>query len=199
MTEHIDKERLNTDIRYRFNYVSKFLHFTEDDIAILNRFSKISGPFIESVVDTVYENLLVYDVTKYHFLKSTHDFQGAMMTDPTEVTLKSEQIQFRVRSMRKYLNRVLRQPVWNDAFLEYLSNVGKSHTKMAGTQSIDVEYLHINALFGFLEHTFINAVLNNQELEATVKRETLFALSKVFWIQNDLFTMHYLMAARTVE
>ena len=196
MTVHIDKDRLDTDIRYRFDYLANFLNFTNDDIAALNRFSKIAGPFIESVVDIVYQNLIDYDVTKDHLLKSTKDFQGTATTDPNKLTIKSEQIVFRIKSMRKYLNRILRQTVWNDAFLEFLSNVGKSHTKLAGTQSIDVEYMHINALFGFLEQTFIQAVLNNTELDLSVKRETLFALSKVFWIQNDLFAMHYLTASR---
>ena len=196
MVQHIDKDRLDTDLRYRFDFLAKFINFTESDIAALNRFSHIASPFIESAVDIVYQNLIDYDVTQYHLLKSTNDFQGAVTTDPDQLTIKSEQIVFRIKSMRKYLNRILRQTVWNDAFLEFLSNVGKSHTKLAGTQSIDVEYIHVNALFGFLEQTFVQAVLNTTELDLSMKRETLFALSKVFWLQNDLFAMHFFAASR---
>jgi hypothetical protein len=36
MTEHIDGSRLNEDLRYRFEYISKFLNFTNDDITALN-------------------------------------------------------------------------------------------------------------------------------------------------------------------
>jgi hypothetical protein len=34
MAEHIDKTRLNTDLRYRFEYLSKFLNFTSNDITL---------------------------------------------------------------------------------------------------------------------------------------------------------------------
>jgi len=36
MTEHIDENRLTEDLRYRFNYLSKFVNFTNNDIHALN-------------------------------------------------------------------------------------------------------------------------------------------------------------------
>ncbi|CAF4024893.1 unnamed protein product, partial [Rotaria sp. Silwood1] len=34
MAEHIDKTRLNNDLNYRFNYISRFIGFNKDDIKI---------------------------------------------------------------------------------------------------------------------------------------------------------------------
>ena len=54
MSEHIDSNRLNTDLRYRFDYLSEFLHFTSDDITMLNTFAPIFSPRIPVIADTVY-------------------------------------------------------------------------------------------------------------------------------------------------
>ncbi|CAF4183391.1 unnamed protein product, partial [Adineta steineri] len=64
MTEHIELKQLNSNLRYRFDYLSKFLNFTSDDIQLLNRFAVILLPRIPVVVDTVYRKLLGFDITK---------------------------------------------------------------------------------------------------------------------------------------
>ncbi|CAF3117358.1 unnamed protein product [Rotaria sp. Silwood2] len=196
MAAHIDKTLLDTDLRYRFDYLSKFLNFTEDDITMLNTLSKIAHPLIPSVVEGLYQKLLDYDITKQYFLTQNYGFEGTMTTDEAQLTIKSEQMIFRINHMRKYLSRILRQRIWNDAFLSFLSNVGKMHTNMAGTHSINVDYVHINATFGYLEHILIDAVLSNDEIDAPTKKAALLAINKLFWIQNDLFSMHYIIASK---
>ncbi|CAF3513708.1 unnamed protein product [Rotaria sp. Silwood1] len=196
MAGHIDKTLLDTDLRYRFDYVSKFLNFTANDIAILNTFSQIAHPLIPSWVEGSYQKLLESDITTQYFLTKNYGFEGTMTTDATQVTVKSEQMIFRINHMRKYLSRILRQRIWNDAFLDFLSNVGKMHTNMAGARSINVDYIHINALFGHLQNVLIDAVLSNDEIDAATKKATLLALNKLFWIQNDLFVMHYIAESK---
>ncbi|CAF3294671.1 unnamed protein product, partial [Rotaria sp. Silwood2] len=39
MAEHIDNDRLHEDIHYRFDYFSKFINFTSEDISALNMFA----------------------------------------------------------------------------------------------------------------------------------------------------------------
>ncbi|CAF3706694.1 unnamed protein product, partial [Rotaria sordida] len=67
MAEHIDSNRLNSDLRYRFEYVSKFLNFTSDDIAMLNTFAPIIFPIVPVITDTVYRKLFSFDITKHYF------------------------------------------------------------------------------------------------------------------------------------
>ncbi|CAF2545100.1 unnamed protein product [Rotaria sp. Silwood2] len=109
MAEHIEKRLLNTNLRYRFDYVSKFLNFTTDDIAVLNSFAKIAQPQIPSLVDTIYQKLFEYDITKNYFLKQNFGFKGIIATDESQLTLQSEQMLLRIDSIRKYLYRILRQ------------------------------------------------------------------------------------------
>jgi hypothetical protein len=73
MAEHIDKTSLNTDLCYRFEYLSKFLNFTLNDITLRNTFAPIVFPVI---LDNVYRNIFSFDITKQYFLIHNDDFEG---------------------------------------------------------------------------------------------------------------------------
>ena len=96
-----------------------------------------------------------------------------------------------------YLKRVFTQRDWNDAFLQFLSQVGRMHTNQAGSASINVDYIHINALLGYLEHLLIDVLWNADNLDDKIKYAMITAVNKFFWIQNDFFTMHYLTKEKT--
>jgi len=196
MTEHIDGNRLNNDLRYRFDYLSKFLNFTSDDIAMLNAFAPIIFPRIPVIADTVYRKLFSSDVTKQYFLIRNEGFEGFLPKKSHGVTLDSPQMELRRDMLSMYLKRVLTQHDWNDIFLQYLSQVGKIHTNQAGSASINVDYIHINGLLGYLEHLLIDALLNAENLDEKNRHAMMIAVNKFFWIQNDFFTMHFITASK---
>ncbi|CAF1381820.1 unnamed protein product [Adineta steineri] len=192
MTEHIELKQLNNNLRYRFDYLSKFLNFTSDDIQLLNRFAVILLPRIPVVADTVYRKLLGFDITKQYFLIRNDGFEGNIIKKPTSLTTESAQMTFRKDMLSRYLKRVLTQTDWNDTFLQFLSQVGKMHTDQSGSESINVDYIHINALFGYLEHLLLDILWSHENLDDKTKNLMFMAINKYFWIQNDFFTMHYL-------
>jgi hypothetical protein len=196
MAEHIDRNRLHSDLRYRFEYLSKFLNFTSDDIAMLNTFAPIVFPLIPVLSDTVYRKLFSFDITKQYFLIRNEGFEGFLSKKQCEITLDSIQMELRRDMLSMYLKRVLTQREWNDTFLQYLSQVGKMHTNQAGSSSINVDYIHINALLGYLEHLLIDVLFNADNTDEKTKRGILMAINNFFWIQNDFFTMHYLMSIK---
>jgi hypothetical protein len=196
MAEHIDGNQLNTDLRYRFDYLSKFLNFTSDDIAMLNTFAPIVFPVIPVIADTVYRKLFSFDITKKYFLIRNEGFEGFLPKKTHGMTLDSAQMELRRDMLSMYLKRVLTQSDWNDTFLQFLSRIGQMHTNQAGSPSINVDYIHINALLGFLEHLLIDVLWNVDTIEEQTKRGILMAINKLFWIQNDFFTMHYLMSIK---
>ncbi|CAF4510304.1 unnamed protein product, partial [Rotaria sp. Silwood2] len=165
MTEHIDSNRLNSDLRYRFEYLSKFLNFTSDDIAMLNTFAPILFPRIPVITDTVYRKLFSFDITKHYFLINNEGFEGFVPKKHGNITLESAQMTFRKDMLSMYLKRVLTQREWNDTFLQYLSHIGKMHTQKAGSLSINVDYIHINALLGYLEHLLIDVLWNGDNID----------------------------------
>ncbi len=87
----------------------------------------------------------------------------------------------------KYLKRILRQKVWNDAFQEYLSYVRKIHRKMGGSHSIDIDYV---------EHILLDAVLSNQQIDNQTKKSAILGLNKLFWIRNHFFSMYFINQPR---
>ncbi|CAF0879815.1 unnamed protein product [Rotaria sordida] len=192
MAEHIDSNRLNSDLRYRFEYVSKFLNFTLDDIAMLNTFAPIIFPIVPVITDTVYRKLFSFDITKHYFLIRNEGFEGFLPKTTSGITLDSPQMELRKDMLSVYLKRVLTQREWNDTFLQYLSQVGKMHTNGAGSASINVDYIHINALLGYLEHLLIDVLWSADSIDDKTRQSIVMAINKFFWIQNDFFTMHYL-------
>ena len=196
MAEHVEGPRLNSDLRYRFEYLSKFLNFTSDDIAMLNTFAPIIFPLVPVISDTVYRKLFSFDVTKQYFLVRNDGFEGFIPKRQCGITLDSVQMALRRDMLSMYLKRVLTQADWNDSFLQYLSQIGQMHTAQAGSASINVDYVHINALLGYLEHLLIDVIQNADAIDETTKRGILMAVNKFFWIQNDFFIMHYLIPLR---
>lgn len=190
--ELAENHRSNPSLRDRFDYLSKFLNFTADDILTLNHLGELAAPLIPIVVDKIFQRLLDFDVTKRYFLMRHYGYAGPVTVDSAQLTLESDQMLFRRTNLGKYLKRILRQRIWNDAFLEYLSHVGKIHTNMAGSQSINIDYVHINVLFGYIEHILLEAVLSNEQIDPQTKQSTVLTLNKFFWIQNDFFSMHYI-------
>lgn len=193
MAEHVDGPRLNSDLRYRFEYLSKFLNFTSDDIAMLNTFAPIVSPLIPVIAETVYRKLFSFDITKQYFIIRSGGVEGLLPRHDCGITLDSVQMELRRDVLGVYLKRVFTQADWNDSFLQYLSQIGQMHTSQAGSASINVDYIHINALLGYLQNLLIDALQNDDSIDETTKRGILMAINKFFWIQNDLFVIHYLI------
>ncbi|CAF0834467.1 unnamed protein product [Adineta ricciae] len=196
MDEHIDSSRITTDLRYRYEYLSKFLNFTPNDITMLNSLAPHVFPRMPFIVDTVYRKLFSFDVTKTYFVMRNQGFEKFANGKEHQITIDSAQMAFRRDMLTMYLKRVLTQGDWNDAFLQYLSQIGKIHTNQAGTSSINVDYIHINALLGYLEHLLIDIVWTEESIDSESKHDMIKAVNKLFWIQNDFFTMHYLKTVK---
>ncbi|CAF4682755.1 unnamed protein product [Rotaria sp. Silwood2] len=161
---------------------------------MLNTFAPILFPRIPVITDTVYRKLFSFDITKHYFLINNEGFEGFVPKKHGNITLESAQMTFRKDMLSMYLKRVLTQREWNDTFLQYLSHIGKMHTQKAGALSINVDYIHINALLGYLEHLLIDVLWNADNIDDKTRQAIVMAINKFFWIQNDFFTMHYLTA-----
>ena len=190
--EHIDGAKLNSDVHYRFEYLSKFLNFGAADIQAINGAAPKLAPLVPAVVDSVYDKLFSFDVTKEKFVKNKYHFTGETANPPGSMNLTPERVSALKESLNKYLVKVVSQAQWDNAFLDYLSNLGKVHANKGEGKNIDISYIHMNATMGLVEHKLIDAVLNQDlGLDAKGKSNVVLALNKFFWIQNDLFTMHY--------
>ncbi|KAI8326382.1 hypothetical protein GQ54DRAFT_72325 [Martensiomyces pterosporus] len=191
--QHIDRDRLYTDLQYRFDYVSAFIGFTKEDQELIHASAGVVGGLVPTIVDAVYDKLAKYDVTWNHFAE---DQDGLKLSDKTprgveNVTMKSEVITFRKTMLTKYLKKLVSSE-WNLSYLKYLDWVGHIHTTTPLKKStINVEYIHCNALFGYVAAVVIDALSRVSDWDEDTRTNTVNAYNKFFWLQNDFFARYY--------
>ena len=61
-----------------------------------------------------------------------------------------------------------------------------------------VEYIHTNALLAYVMDIVISAVMDMDVIDTAMKSRVIRAFNKVVWIQNDLFSRHY-MSVETAD
>ncbi|KAI9503621.1 hypothetical protein GGI25_004857 [Coemansia spiralis] len=189
----IDHDRLYTDLQYRYEYVSEFIGFgVKDHDAIHKSADYISG-LIPACVDAVYDKLFNYDLTWEHFSKDQEGFEvrDKRGKEVTSVDKDSEVIVFRKTMLTKYLRKLVTAE-WNLSYVKYLDWVGHIHTSTPMKRStINVEYIHCNALFGYLSGMIVDALQKNTDWDDDTRNAIIQAYIKFFWIQNDLFSRYY--------
>jgi hypothetical protein len=195
--EHIDAQQLKTDVMYRFNYVCKFIGFNEEDIQVLHDAAPIVAPLVPHVVKAVYEKLHSFDITWEHFVKRGEGFHGHLANNADELGADDESIQFRKNMLTNYLVKLVTAQ-YDAKFVKYLDFVAKIHTPAAGNKSINVDYIHINALMGYVEDILLKAVC---EIDADMETKTkvIRAVNKLLWVQNDLFGKWYCESTTTAK
>lgn len=187
--KQIDESRLETDLGYRFQYLTEFMGVTADDIAAIHGAATLLAPLVPTLVDAVYDKLYQYDATWRHFLPRQSGYEGTTPLTLEELTPDHEQIKFRKNHLGRYLAALVTKP-YDGKMLEYLDMVGKIHTDKAGSASIQVPLVQMNALMGFVADAF-NATILSFNLDRDTEVRTLRAFSKLLWLQNDLISRHY--------
>lgn len=187
--KHIDEEKLETDLPYRFQYLAEFIGITEDDLKAVHAAADVVAPLVPGLVDAVYDQLFGYDCTKRHFVPRQHGYEGEIPESIETLTVDHEMIQFRKQHLARYLETLVTKP-YDEKMMQYLDLVGKIHTPKAGSKDLIVPLVQMNALMGFVSSALVGAILGlNLDRETEVK--TLAAFNKLLWLQNDLITRHY--------
>ena len=187
--QQIDEQRLESDLAYRFGYLTEFIGFGEDDIAAIHGSASVLAPIVPQLVDAVYDKLFSYDATKRHFVPRQSGYEGDVPQDLESLQLDHEMIEFRKQHLGRYLERLVTKP-YDENMLKYLDLVGKMHTPKAGSRELDVPLVQMNALMGFVSDA-LTATILGLGLDAETTSRTLRAFNKLLWLQNDLITRAY--------
>ena len=185
----IDEKRLESDIQYRFEYLSEFMAFGAEDTIAIQSFAPHLGPKIQQLVDTTYERLLSHDATARHFVPKQTGYEGESPNSIEDLNANHAQIQFHKDHLNRYFMQLIGRS-YDAKMVQYLDMVGKIHTPNAGNGEINVPLVQMNALMGLLSDILIETVLESP-LDASAKMKTLRAFNKLLWIQNDLISRHY--------
>jgi hypothetical protein len=187
--ETVDEPRLESDLVYRVGYLTKFMGFGLDDVAALHGLAAHLAPAVPALVDAVYVKLFSYDATKRHFVPRQSGYDGPVPADLDTLTADHPQIHYRKSHLGNYLRKLLTGS-YDEKMLAYLDLVGKMHTPKAGSPSLLVPLVQMNALMGFVADALLGAVLG-LGLDEAEKLRAVRAVNKLLWIQNDLVTRHY--------
>ncbi|MEX1094624.1 MAG: protoglobin family protein [Planctomycetales bacterium] len=194
---HIDEDRLEDDLAYRFAYLAEFMEFGPIDVDAIHAAAPHLAPLVDPLVDAVYDKLFGYDATKRHFVPRQHGYEGDLPEDVETLTQEHELIQFRKQHLARYLTKLVSDP-YEGKMVAYLDMVGKIHTEKAGNAELYVPLVQMNALMGFVSDALLNAVLS-LSLDCATKTRTARAFNKLLWLQNDLINRHYAAAPVAVE
>lgn len=187
--QSIDESRLETDLKYRFNYLAEFIGFSSADAGLVQASAPFLGPLIPQIVDRTYEKLLSYDATARHFVPRQAGYTGPLPADMSQLTIRHPQIQFRKEHLSRYFMQLLGRTL-DEKLVPYLDMVGKIHTPRAGSEEIDIPLVQMNALMGLLSDTLTD-FLAQQPFDPATLVSTLRAFQKLLWIQNDFIVRHY--------
>jgi hypothetical protein len=187
--KRINEPRLESDLGYRFGYVSEFMGFSAEDIAAIHAAAPHLAPLVPTLVDAVYDRLFSYDATKRHFVPRQFGYEGEVPTSLDSLTQDHPMIAFRKKHLGQYLAKLVTQP-YDEKMVGYLDLVGKIHTPKAGSKDLSVPLVQMNALMGFVSDALLNTIAG-LGLERDAEVRTLRAFNKLLWLQNDLITRHY--------
>jgi hypothetical protein len=185
--QHIDRKELYTSLPSRVRYLHSFLDFNKDDQAALAMAAPSIIQLIPAVVNIVYKKLLSYDITAQSFTTRSTSYSGPMDSFPS---LDSPQIKYRKMFLRGYLKKLCGDPTKME-YWEYLDKVGKMHVGLGRKHPLHVEYIHVGVLLGYVHDILIDSILNHPKLSLKDKTAVVRALTKLLWIQNDLFAKWY--------
>lgn len=187
--KQIDENRLESDLSYRYEYLTEFIGFTEHDAAIIHSLQVSLLPHIDRMVESTYDKMLSYTSTARHFLPRQHGYEGALPPDLSALSQEDAQVQFRKEHLRRYLMNLLGNP-YDARMTKYLDVVGKIHTPRAGNKQINVPLVQMNALMGLLSDILTDMIFR-LERDPHETQVAVRAISKLLWIQNDLINRHY--------
>lgn len=205
--QHIDRRELYTNLETRVQYLHSFLDFSSrmfepeyhtralrkradnapGDIEALITGAKYIKVLIPAVVNIVYKKLLQYDITARAFETRSTSYEGPV--DPN-LSENSPQILHRKMFLRGYLTKLCSDPTKME-FWEYLDKVGMMHVGQGRAHPLHVEYVHIGVTLSFIQDVLTEAILSHPRMKMERKIGLVKALSKVIWIQNDLFAKWY--------
>ncbi|RDX53668.1 hypothetical protein OH76DRAFT_1453488 [Lentinus brumalis] len=201
-TQEVDPLLIKTSLEDRIAYLTDFLNFTSRDAEVISKIAPSVHDVIPTLVDGMYAKLFEFDITKKVFMTRNQGFDGPLPQTLEELKLDSAQIVFRKVFMKAWARRVLTADYTNGKTWAYMDKVGIMHTgaspfkhqRTMGIAPLNVPYRDIAMTLGWIQTVLHTAILQLPEstCPASEKIEAISAINKVLWIQNDLFSRHYI-------
>ncbi|KAL4242327.1 Globin-sensor domain-containing protein [Abortiporus biennis] len=201
-TQEVDPILIKNSLEDRIAYLTDFINFSSHDTDTIKKVAPHVTAIIPELVDEMYAKLFEFDITKKVFMTRNQGFDGPLPSRLEDLTLDSPQITFRKVFMKVWARRVLTSDYTAGKTWAYMDKVGIMHTgvspfkhqKTMGIKPLNVPYRDCAITLGLVQNILNTAILQVPEdvLPIQVKSDAISAIGKVIWIQNDLFSRHYI-------
>ncbi|KAH9939966.1 Protoglobin-domain-containing protein [Amylocystis lapponica] len=201
-TQEVDPLLIKNSLDDRIAYLTDFLNFTSRDSEMIRKVAPSVNDVIPGLVDDLYAKLFEFDITKKVFMTRNQGFDGPLPSRLEDLTLDSAQIVFRKVFMKAWARRVLTADYTKGKTWAYMDKVGIMHTGVSpfkhqrtmGIAPLNVPYRDCALTLGLVQNILQTAILSLPVDVATMqeKIDAVSAITKVLWIQNDLFARHYI-------
>jgi hypothetical protein len=185
----INEQRLESDLGYRFGYLTEFMGFGPEDVKTIHGAAAFLAPLVSTLVDAVYRKLHAYDATWRHFVPKQTGYEGPVAANVAELGEDDPAIRYRKEHLARYLVTLVTKP-YDAKMVGYLDMVGKMHTPKAGGAELQVPLVQMNALLGFVADALTDTIFG-LGLDRQTETRTVRAFGKLLWLQNDLINRHY--------
>ncbi|KAH8823113.1 Protoglobin-domain-containing protein [Flagelloscypha sp. PMI_526] len=201
-TQEIDPLLIRKSLEARMAYLTDFLDFGLDDAIAISDVAPFVHSVIPGMVDGMYAKLFEFDITKKVFMQRNEGFDGELPKTLEDLTLDSPQIVFRKVFMKSWARRVLTADYTSDKTWVYMNKVGLMHTGVSpfkhqralGIPPLNVPYRDCALMLGWVQQVLQSSILSVPESKISFEKKltAVNAINKVIWIQNDLFSRHYI-------
>ncbi|KAI0921630.1 hypothetical protein AcW1_004451 [Taiwanofungus camphoratus] len=201
-TQEVDPVLIKHSLEDRIAYLTDFLNFTSRDADVITKVAPSVNEVIPTLVDDMYAKFFEFDITKKVFMNRNQGFDGPLPSKLEDLTLDSAQIVFRKVFMKAWARRVLTADYSTGKTWAYMDKVGIMHTgaspfkhqRTMGIAPLNVPYRDCALALGLVNNILQTAILKLPEESASMqdKIDAVSAITKVIWIQNDLFSRHYI-------
>ncbi|KAI5285685.1 hypothetical protein KEM54_000378, partial [Ascosphaera aggregata] len=185
--KHVERVDLYVNLRKRIEYLHAFLHFTSDDINILNKGNKFLKGAIPVLAHRLNERLLQFDLTARALKLRDSNVQS---DDDDPFTINSPHVQRRKVFWKWYLTRLLSDPSRME-YWEYLDKIGRMHRGRILIHPLHIEYLHMNVCLGYLQDLFFEFISTNADYPVDFRFSLIRTMNKLLNVQNDLISRWY--------
>lgn len=173
-TKRVPLAALSDSPAARFEFLAEFTGFRPQDWTLIADSIGVVGPVLPSILDALYDHLLSFDDTRKIFLGARGEIDPHYMAERKE-------------HLTTWVLRIADGGTNPAELAEYLSQVGRRHTGVAGEPGREVPPRYLVALTSFIQTALLSTLWAELPNDGAKAVRMGLAWNKLLMIQLELF------------
>jgi hypothetical protein len=165
---------VRTDRGARAAFLCEFILMTEDDWSALGDSIDILAPKLPAILDAIYAHLLSFDDTHRVFLGTRGE------VDPAYIVLRQEHL-------TDWILRSINGGEDLPAFAQFITDVARRHTGVAGEPERVVAPRYLVGLMSFVQSQILSSLIDTVVDDSACLKRYALAWNKLLMLELELF------------